>query len=81
MNSSDTDHKWFELQLDGIPPIRTKLSHSNKDVGSKLEGRIQKQLRVRKKFFHELMDCTKNLSEYEKQIRSDPYPPFNQFFV
>jgi len=61
MTPSNADHKWFVIQFDGLPPIRTKLSHTKKkDVGLKLEGRMHKQLRVRSNFFRELMDCTKD---------------------
>ena len=81
MQPLDNDHRWFKLEIEGLPPIRTKLSHNRKDIGDNLEGRIYKQLRVRKSFFHELMDCTKYREDYEKQIRADPYPPFNQIIV
>jgi hypothetical protein len=82
MTPSNADHKWYVLQIDDIPPIRTKISHTKKkDIGPELENRIQKQLRVRKKFFRELMDCTKSFSDYEAQVRADPYPPFNHLFV
>jgi hypothetical protein len=79
--NKERDHKWFIITIDGLPTIRTKLSHNNKDVGDKLENRIMKQLHVRKKFFHELMDCTKYLIDYEKQVREDPYPPFTELFL
>lgn len=81
MSPLNADHKWFVLQFRGLPPIRTKLSNNNKDIGSGLESRISKQLRVRKQFFIGLMDCSKRLEEYEAQIRTDPYPPFDQLFV
>lgn len=81
MNTDDNDHRWFILQFEGLPPIRTKLSHNNKDVGDALENKICKQLRVRKTFFRELMDCTKYKDHYEQQIKSDPYPPFDQIIV
>jgi len=77
----DADHKWFRLELDGLPPIRTKLPNHREDIRDKLESRIYKQLRIRKPFFHGLMDCTKYRDDYIKQIREDPYPPFNVFFV
>jgi len=81
MVSKDADHIWFSLEIDGLPPIRTKLPNHKDDIREKLESRIHKQLRIRKPFFHGLMDCTKYRSDYIKQIKEDPYPPFNILFV
>jgi len=81
MAPEERDHKYFKLIIDGLPPIRTKISHNNNDIGSVLENRIYKQLRIRKSFFHELMDCTKNRDDYIQQIKDDPYPPFNHVSV
>jgi hypothetical protein len=81
MSVEDADHKWFKLDLEGLPPIRTKLPNHKGDIKPKLEGRICNQLRVRKTFFHGLMDCTKKLQDYEKQIRNDPFPPFDHLLV
>lgn len=77
MRVEETDHQWFVLEFEGLPPIRTKVSHNKKDIGDELENRIVKQLRIRKKFFHELMDCSKNIDDYERQVREDPCPPFD----
>lgn len=81
MYDEDADHKWFRLDFEGLPPIRTKLSRHKKDIGDKLEGRISKQLRVRRPFFHKLMDCTKSKIDYEKQVRDNPFPPFTTLLV
>src|ERR1700690_636386 len=81
MSPEDGDHQWFKLELKDLPPIRTKLPRHNEEIRNKLESRIYGQLRVRKPFFHELMDCTKSRAQYEKQVREDPYPPFSVLFV
>jgi len=81
MTASESDHKWLEVHFIGLPPIRTKLPHHKEDVGSGLEGRIHRQLRVRKPFFMELMCCTKYRDDYEAILRKDPYPPFDHRFV
>lgn len=81
MDVEDADHRWFILELEGLPRIRTKLSNNKNEVGDFLESRICKQLRVRKNFFHELIDCTKSRDEYKKQIQDDPFPPFSQLLV
>lgn len=81
MKPVNKDHKWFVLQFDGLPKIRTKLSNNKKDVGAKLLGRISKQLRIRRPFFSGLMDCTKTRKDYELQVRNDPFPPFDIIIV
>jgi len=81
MRPRNADHEWYELSIDGLPPIRTKLSNNKKDIHDALENKIFRQLRVRKKFFHELMDCTKSKDDYEQQVISDPYPPFDNLIV
>jgi len=81
MTEEENDHTWFRFEADGLPPIRTKISHNKKDIGPNLESRVYKQLRIRKPFFHELMDCTKYRDDYIKQVQEDPYPPFSVRFV
>jgi len=71
------DHHWFELQLPGLPPILTKVSHSRKEIGLKLEGMIARELRVRTTYLRGMINCTKTREEYYRQVRDDPYPPFD----
>lgn len=71
-----SDHRWFELHLPGLPLILTKVSHSKKDIGPKLESKIARQLRVRKPYFDGMMECTYNREDYYRQVRESPYPPF-----
>ena len=78
--SHSSDHRWYELKLPGLPTILTKVSRSTKDIGDKLEGKIARQLRVRKPFFAGMIDCTKSRADYEHQIRSDPFPPLDVRF-
>jgi hypothetical protein len=72
-----SDHRWYELQLPGLPVILTKVSHSKAEIGSNLESKIARQLRVRRPFFEEMIVCTKGLDEYKHQVQTDPYPPFD----
>jgi hypothetical protein len=81
MTSEDADHKCFRIDIDGLPPIRTKLPTHNEDIRDILESRIHKQLRVRKPFFLGLMNCPKSRADYIRQIKDDPYPPFDNLFV
>jgi hypothetical protein len=75
-----SDHRWYELTLPGLPTIATKVSHSRKEIGRNLEGKIARQLRVRKKFFQEMVACTQSQQDYYQQVRTDPYPPFDVRF-
>lgn len=74
------DHRWYELRLEGLPVILTKISHSKGEIGSNLEGKIARQLRVKKGFFQEMIGCTKNLEAYQAQVRDDPVPPWDVRF-
>jgi hypothetical protein len=73
----NTDHRWFELQLPKLPLILTKVSHQRKDISHNIEGKIARQLRVRKDFFKGMFDCTHNRCEYYQKVKTDPYPPFD----
>ena len=71
------DHRWFELKLSGLPAILTKVSHNRKEIGANLEGKIARQLRVRTRYFRGMIDCTNTREDYYRQVREDPYPPFD----
>ncbi len=72
-----TNHRWYKLQIPGLPAIYTMISHGHTELSSNLEGQIAKQLRVRKPFFNEMFSCTKSSDEYQKQITESPYPTWN----
>jgi hypothetical protein len=72
-----SDHRWYELHLEGLPVILTKVSHTKREIRSGLEGKIARQLRVHKPYFDEMLDCTHNREDYYRQVRNDPYPPFD----
>ena len=74
------DHRWFELQLLGLPVILTKVSHSRKEIGTNLERMIARQLRVRTRYFRGMINCTNTREDYYQQVREDPYPPFDVSF-
>ena len=74
------DHRWYELRLDGLPVILTKVSHSRAEIGAKLASKIARQLRVSKKYFDGMMDCTNGSGEYRRQVREHPTPPFDVKF-
>jgi hypothetical protein len=72
-----SDHHWYELTIQGLSKIVTKVSHSRADIGDRLASKIARQLHVRLPFFREMVDCTKNSDDYRRQMRESPYPPFD----
>jgi hypothetical protein len=75
-----SDHRWYELRLPGLPPILTMVSHNKKEVGRRLESKIARQLRVHRPYFEGMMDCTHACEDYYRQVREDPFPPFDVRF-
>jgi hypothetical protein len=75
------DHRWYELRLPGLPPILTKISHSREPISPTIESKMARQLRVRHPFFKGMMDCNKSNDDYRRQVREDPYPPFDVIVV
>jgi hypothetical protein len=74
------DHTWYTLEIEGLPAIFTKISHSEKEFGSKLEGMIARQLRVPRPFFRDMFQCTENRQAYETRVRRDSVPPWDVHF-
>jgi hypothetical protein len=77
----EAGHRWYVRYLDGLPPIRTKVSHSRDPISPGVEHAMSHQLHVRKPFFIEVVSCAKSREEYENQVRTDPYPPLGQRIV
>jgi hypothetical protein len=75
-----SDHRWYVLKLEGLPPILTKASHGKTQITGGLESAIAKQMRVRTAFFREMMSCTKSREDYYQQIRRDPFPDWETRF-
>jgi hypothetical protein len=78
----ESGHRWVELRLEGLPVIATYFSHARQDIGedSTLWKMIARQLRVRRNFLNQMMDCTKSRDAYYKQVREEPYPPWQHRF-
>mgnify|MGYP001497921741 CR=1 FL=1 len=73
----NSDHRKFTLEVPGQALIFTIISHSHRDISAPILSSICKQLRVRKHFFLEMIQCTKSREDYLWQITNDPYPPFD----
>ena len=76
-SSRSIDHKWYQLEIPGCPNIVTKLSHGEKEHSPKLGGMNARKMRVKQAFLLELVTCTKSIEEYQRQVTTDPYPPFD----
>lgn len=76
----EAGHRWVEIRFSGLPVIATYFSHARGDINPVLWSKIARQLRVRAAFLNGMVDCNKNLADYEKQVREDPFPPFNVRF-
>lgn len=75
-----SDHRWYELKIPGLPKILTKVSHSRKPINTKLEGKIARQLRVRRTYYNGMISCQHSKNDYYQQVSTDPYPPFDVTF-
>lgn len=75
------DHHNFKCTFEGIGLIFTKLSHSRREIDDRLLARISRQMRVRRAFLVEVVECTKSREEYKESIRTDPHPPWSQRII
>jgi hypothetical protein len=67
-------HRWLQLNLPGMKPVRTMLSHGNKEIGHKLEASMAQQLRVRADYFRGMLACTKSQDDYYQHLMTQPEP-------
>lgn len=66
------DHKWFELKVEGIRTIITKVSHGKREIDKSLEGKMAQQLGVTRQFFVGMIDCMNSREDYINEIRMNP---------
>jgi len=66
-----TAHVFYELRLDGLPPVRTHVSHrhSVQDVGNQLLAAMARELRVPPAFLRGMLDCTVDCDAYYAKLR------------
>src|SRR5947209_6024243 len=76
----ESGHRWVEITLPGLPVIATFFSHTREDVGRVLWGKIAKQLRVRSTYLEGMIDCRNSKEDYEHQVCTAPFPPFDTRF-
>jgi len=71
------NHRWVELKLPDLPVIATFFSHGKQEIGDLLWKKIARQLRVRTSYLNGMIDCTNTRDAYYKQVKDDPYPPWD----
>lgn len=63
------DHKFFVLMVDGkSTSVRTKISQGERDIDSPLLEQIQKQVRLKKRDFEDLVNCPLSKEAYIKKL-------------
>lgn len=65
------DHSFFVLMVDGrTTSIRTKISHGERDIESPLLEQIQKQVRLKKRDFEDLVNCPLSKEGYIGKLKA-----------
>ena len=68
-HKSENDHTYLVLYVENKKTsIRTKISHGGKEIGDSLIILMSKQLKIDKKYFMDLVSCTKNGDEYVREL-------------
>jgi hypothetical protein len=75
------DHRWYELQIPGVPKIMTHFSHAREDIRPTLWRKIADELKVRGNYLDGMIDCTNSKDAYYEQVRTDPYPPWPDYLL
>ena len=70
---STTDHYWYELSLPDLPTIKAKISFGSKTYDDKLQGYVARQLLVRRRFYEEMMNCSRSREDYYQIVQIDPF--------
>lgn len=65
------DHKFY-VYYDGEheTDIRTKISHSEKEIGEPLIGKMSRQMKLSKDEFKHFVECTFTKEQYAEKLRS-----------
>lgn len=69
----EVGHRYYALEVPGLPTIITKFSSGNDEIDVSLETLIARQLLVKRPFFARMLDCTRSRADYERQIREAPF--------
>lgn len=73
------DHYWYVLYLEGLKPVKTKVSRGHVTYGKALASRVAKQLGVRNRFYQGMMSCDHSREDYYEELSNNPRetpPPY-----
>jgi len=66
------DHIWYGLSIDGVETIFTKFSHNNEEIEDGLQRLIAQELKVTKKIFRGMIECTVSKEMYYDILKTNP---------
>ena len=66
-----THHKMLWLHVENKKTaIRTRISHDGKDYGDSLLGEMSRQVKLKRKYFNDLIQCPMSREDYIDHLRS-----------
>ena len=66
--SKSKAHKWYELNLEEIPKVMTKLSHGRKKISRDLFAKIARQIGVNSPQLRDYAKCTREKEDYYRVL-------------
>lgn len=67
----ENDHSFFHLFVDGKKTIvSTKISHGEKEISDSLLGMMARQVKLTRKQFNDLVDCSLKFDDYVKLLHA-----------
>lgn len=68
--SHQSDHVYYYFYANGRKTaVRTKISHGEKEIGDNLLAVMARQVKLTKKLFGELVDCSMTQEQYLRKLR------------
>ncbi len=71
-------HRFLELQLEGLPTVRTMVSHGVDEPRAILQGKIARQLGVPSSMFEDMINCPVSRDDYISYLKTHPPVPTNR---
>jgi hypothetical protein len=63
-----SDHIWLERRFPGRAILRTRLSHSNKELRAPLIKIMARQLGVQSQFFEGMIECSNSEEDFRQAV-------------
>ncbi len=71
--SEGDHHRYIFYNGDSETTVRTKISHSGKDIGDTLISTMSKQLKMNKNDFLKFVDCKISKEEYTQYLKDNNF--------